>query len=65
MNSNKKTRRVENKGHLKMSSSSKSNYNNLSGFYEGFREGIREVKASMIGNVELINAREWLNQLPD
>jgi hypothetical protein len=36
---------------------------NLQEFYDGFRDGIREVKASMNGEIELKDARTWLNEL--
>jgi len=35
----------------------------LSEFYTGFREGIREVKSSINGDVELKDAKSWLNEL--
>ncbi|GAC1306626.1 MAG: hypothetical protein NVSMB24_17220 [Mucilaginibacter sp.] len=38
---------------------------NLDGFYEGFRDGIREVKSSLEGKAELKDAKTWLNELQD
>jgi hypothetical protein len=37
----------------------------LNEFYEGFRDGIREVKASIDGKTELKDAKAWLNELQD
>ena len=34
-------------------------------FYNGFRNGIREVKSSIHGKTELKDAKTWLDQLPD
>jgi hypothetical protein len=36
---------------------------NLDEFYEGFRDGVREVKSSLDGKVELKDAKTWLNEL--
>ncbi|MDO3644825.1 hypothetical protein [Mucilaginibacter sp. L3T2-6] len=35
----------------------------LEKFYDGFRDGIRDVKLSLEGQVELKNADTWLNEL--
>jgi hypothetical protein len=37
----------------------------LAEFYEGFKNGIREVKSSMEGKTELKDAKTWLNELQD
>lgn len=37
----------------------------LEEFYEGFRDGIREVKSSLDGKAELKDAKAWLNELQD
>ena len=37
----------------------------LGEFYEGFRDGIRELKLSLDGKAELKDAKEWLNDLQD
>jgi hypothetical protein len=42
-----------------------SKESNLEEFYEGFRNGIREVKSSLDGKVELKDAKTWLNELQD
>ena len=34
-------------------------------FYEGFRDSVREVKASIEGKTELKDAKTWLNELQD
>jgi len=38
---------------------------NLEGFYQGFRDGLREVKSSLDGKAELKDAKAWLNELQD
>jgi hypothetical protein len=38
---------------------------NLEEFYEGFRDGVREVKSSLDGKVELRDAKTWLDELQD
>lgn len=35
----------------------------LDEFYEGFRDGVREVKSSLDGKVELKDAKTWFNEL--
>jgi len=35
----------------------------LAAFYEGFRNGAREVKASVEGKAELKDAKTWLDEL--
>jgi hypothetical protein len=37
----------------------------LNEFYAGFRDGIREVKSSIDGHIELMDATTWLAQLKD
>ena len=37
----------------------------LEEFYEGFRDGVREVKASLNGKVKLKDAKTWLDELQD
>ena len=37
----------------------------LTEFYEGFRNGIREVKAAIDGKIQLKDARTWLAELED
>ncbi|HEY8782847.1 MAG TPA: hypothetical protein VIM16_14580 [Mucilaginibacter sp.] len=37
----------------------------LKEFYEGFRDGIREVKSSVEGKVVLKDAKTWLDELQD
>lgn len=34
-------------------------------FYEGFRDGVREVKSSLDGKIELTDAKTWLDGLQD
>ena len=41
------------------------NDNDLEEFYDGFRDGIREVKSSMNGETELKDAKTWLDELQD
>jgi hypothetical protein len=38
---------------------------NLDEFYEGFRDGVREIKSSLDGKVELKDAKTWLNEFQD
>jgi len=38
---------------------------NLEEFYEGFRDGVREVKSSLDGKVKLKDAKTWLDELHD
>jgi len=35
----------------------------LADFYSGFRDGIREVKSSVKGNVKLKDSKNWLAEL--
>ena len=37
----------------------------LEKFYDGFRDGIREVKSSLDGKIELKDAKTWLDELQD
>ena len=37
----------------------------LEGFYESFRDGVREVRSSLNGETELKDAKTWLNELQD
>jgi hypothetical protein len=37
----------------------------LEEFYEGFRDGVREVKSSVDGIAELKDAKTWLDELQD
>lgn len=37
----------------------------LAEFYEGFKNGIREVKSSLEGKIELKDAKIWLDELQD
>lgn len=34
-------------------------------FYDGFRDGVHEVKLSLDGKIELKDAKTWLNELQD
>lgn len=37
----------------------------LDEFYDGFKDGIHEVKSSLDGKTELKDAKTWLNELQD
>ena len=37
----------------------------LDDFYDGFKDGIHEVKLSLDGKAELKDAKSWLNELQD
>jgi len=43
----------------------KSKISKADAFYDGFREGIREVKSSVDGKTELKDAQTWLDELND
>ena len=39
------------------------NQASLNGFYNGFKNGVQEVKSSLDGETELKDAKTWLNEL--
>ena len=41
----------------------KENSPDMSAFYDGFRESVREVKESQDGKTQLKDAKEWLDEL--
>ena len=41
------------------------NADGLDEFYEGFKNGVHEVKLSLEGKAELKDAKTWLNELQD
>jgi hypothetical protein len=37
----------------------------LNSFYDGFKDGVHEVKLSLEGKAELKDAKAWLNEIQD